>query len=72
MCLGIPGRIVAVVDDEPLRMGEVDFGPIRKRVCLATVPDAEVGDWVVVHAGVAISQLDEAAAAEVLALLEAL
>jgi hydrogenase expression/formation protein HypC len=72
VCLGIPGRIEAIRDDQPLRMGTVDFGGIRKPVCLATVPEATVGDWVVVHAGVAISLLDPAEAEQVLGLLEEL
>jgi hydrogenase expression/formation protein HypC len=66
MCLGIPGRIEEVTADEPLRMGRVSFEGIVKEVCLATVPDAAVGDWVVVHAGFAISVVDAEAAAEVL------
>jgi len=72
MCLGIPGRIVAIDDDQPLRMGTVDFGGIRKPVCLATVPEAGIGGWVIVHAGIAISMLDEAAAQDVLSLLDEL
>ena len=72
MCLGIPGRIVEVseIDAEGLmRMGKVDFGGIAREVCLAYVPEAEVGDYVIVHAGFAISQLDEAEAQETLALM---
>ncbi|MCB9678937.1 MAG: HypC/HybG/HupF family hydrogenase formation chaperone [Alphaproteobacteria bacterium] len=69
MCLGIPGRIEAITATEPLRMGRVRFGGIAKEVCLATVPEAGIGDWVVVHAGFAISVVDEAAAAEVLSWL---
>ena len=72
MCLGIPGRIVEVseIDAEGLiRMGKVDFGGIAREVCLAYVPEAEVGDYVVVHAGFAISRLDEAEAQETLALM---
>jgi len=71
MCLGLPGRIVSVTDDQPLRMGVVDFGGVTKEVCLATVPDAVIGDWVVVHAGFAISTVDEEAAREVLSWVEA-
>lgn len=71
MCLGLPGRIVSVTDDQPLRMGVVDFGGVTKEVCLATVPDAGIGDWVVVHAGFAISTVDEEAAREVLSWVEA-
>ncbi len=72
MCLGIPGRIETIDNTPPLRMGTVDFGGIRKRVCLATVPGAGAGDWVIVHAGIAISVLDEAAAQDVIALLDEL
>jgi hydrogenase expression/formation protein HypC len=69
MCLGVPGCIVRTVDDHGLRMGTVDFAGIRREVCLAYVPEAGVGDYVVVHAGFAISQIDAAAAATTLALL---
>jgi hydrogenase expression/formation protein HypC len=69
MCLGVPGRIEVITTTEPLRMATVSFDGLRKEICLATVPDATVGDWVIVHAGFAISVLDEGAAAEVLDLL---
>jgi hydrogenase expression/formation protein HypC len=69
MCLAVPGRIEAVTATEPLRMGTVSFEGLTKEICLATVPEAGVGDWVIVHAGFAISVLDEAAAAEVLGML---
>ncbi len=58
MCLGVPGQILDV-DDSPLRMGRVAFGPTVKEVSLACVPDAAPGAWVVVHAGLALDQLDE-------------
>ena len=61
MCLGVPGQILDV-DDTPLRMGRVAFGPTIKDVSLACVPDAGPGAWVVVHAGLALDQLDEEAA----------
>jgi hydrogenase expression/formation protein HypC len=61
MCLAVPGRILDVSTDEPLlRMARVLFGGIEKEVCLAYLPEAVSGDWVVVHAGFAISSLDEA------------
>ena len=69
MCLGVPGRIVRIADDEGLRMGTVEFGGITREVCLAYVPDARAGDYVVVHAGFAITQVDADAAAATLALL---
>jgi hydrogenase expression/formation protein HypC len=52
-----------------MRMGKVDFGGITREICLAYVPEADVGDYVIVHAGFAISQVDEAEAQETLALL---
>jgi hydrogenase expression/formation protein HypC len=61
MCLGVPGQILEV-DDSPLRMGRVAFGSAVKDVSLACVPEAGPGAWVVVHAGLALDQLDEAEA----------
>lgn len=60
MCLGIPGRIVDIRGDRGLPMGTVDFGGVRREVCLAYVADeVEPGDYVVVHVGFAISRVDE-------------
>ena len=61
MCLAVPGQVMAVQDD-PLRTGTVSFAGITKTVCLAMVPEARVGDYVIVHVGFAISRLDERAA----------
>jgi hydrogenase expression/formation protein HypC len=75
VCLGIPGRIVAIdgVDaDGGLRMGTVDFDGLRRPVCLACVPEAAVGDYVIVHVGFAISRVDEDEAARTLAVLRAM
>ena len=69
MCLGVPGRIVETQESGLMRMGKVDFGGITRDVSLAYVPEAEVGDFVIVHAGFAISQVDEAEAQETLDLL---
>lgn len=66
MCLAVPGQLVSISNaDEPLRMGKVSFGGIVKQVCLAYVPEAAIGDFVLVHAGFAISRLDETEAQEV-------
>jgi hydrogenase expression/formation protein HypC len=62
MCLGIPGRIVQIVDEQGLRMGDIDFGGVVRRVCLAYVPEAAIGDYAVIHAGFAISRIDAAEA----------
>ncbi len=63
MCLGIPGRIVEVHDTQGLSMGVVDFGGVRREVCLAYVADQiKPGDYAIVHVGFAISKVDEAEA----------
>jgi len=61
MCLAVPGQVVNVADD-PLRTATVSFGGVTKSISLAFVPDAGVGDYVIVHVGFAISKLDEEAA----------
>jgi hydrogenase expression/formation protein HypC len=69
MCLGVPGRITDIDEKAVLRMGTVDFEGVTREVCLTCVPEAGVGDYVIVHVGFAISQLDEAEARSTLALL---
>jgi hydrogenase expression/formation protein HypC len=64
MCLGIPGKITEIQPDGLMPMGKVDFGGVVREICLAYVPEAAVGDYVVVHVGFAISQIDEAEARE--------
>jgi hydrogenase expression/formation protein HypC len=60
MCLAIPGRILIIAGDDPLmRTGRVSFGGIVKEVNLAYTPEADVGDYVIVHVGFAISTLDQ-------------
>jgi len=71
MCLAVPGRVIEVTQ-ETLPMGKVDFGGVTRRVCLAYVPEARVGDYVLVHVGFALSRVDEEAARETLAILEQL
>ena len=71
MCLGIPGQIRSIEERE-LRMGNVAFGGIVKEGCLEYVPEARIDDFVIVHAGFAITVLDEREAAEVFGYLEQL
>ena len=71
MCLGIPGRIVEI-SDSGIAMGIVDFGGIRKDVCLAYTPEAELGDYVIVHVGFAITTVDQAEAERTLEVLRAM
>jgi len=68
MCLAIPGRITEIVETNGLRMGLIDFSGMVKEICLEYVPEAEPGDYVLVHAGFALSLLDEAEANQSLAL----
>ena len=69
MCLGIPGKVLDIDTEAALRTGRVAFGGVVRDVCLAYVPEAEVGDYVVVHVGVAISRMDAAEAARTFELL---
>lgn len=63
MCLGVPGRIESATEDAlGMRMGRVSFGGVVKEVCLAYVPEAKVGDHVLVHVGFALTVIDEAEA----------
>jgi hydrogenase expression/formation protein HypC len=71
VCLGIPGEILEThAGDLGLRMGTVRFGGAEREVCLAYVPEAQVGDYVIVHVGVAISTVSEAEANEVFGYLQ--
>lgn len=71
MCLAVPGQVVTIQND-PMRTGTVSFAGVTKSVSLAMVPEAEVGDYVIVHVGFAISRLDEAAARRSLELYRAM
>jgi hydrogenase expression/formation protein HypC len=66
MCLGIPGRVLERQDDG---LAKVDFGGVRRSVSIAFTPDVEPGDWVLVHVGFALAELDEREAQETLRLL---
>lgn len=71
MCLGVPGRVQEITANElGIQMGRVQFGGIQKEVCLSFLPEVAVGDYVIVHAGFAISQVDEEEAARTLELLK--
>lgn len=72
MCLAIPGRVMEIDATVQPRMGKVSFGGIQKKVCLEWMPEVNVGDYVVVHVGFAISKLDEKEALETLKLFDEL
>ena len=69
MCLAVPGRVIEIDRTVDPPMAKADFGGVRQRVCIAWVPEARVGDYVIVHVGFAISVLDEEAAKGTLDLL---
>jgi len=70
VCLGIPGHVVSLESAGGLRMGKVSFGGVVREACLEYVPEAVPGDYVIVHAGFAISCVDEKEAARTYQLLE--
>ena len=70
MCLGIPGKIIEISLQGDLPMGKVEFGGVRKDICLAYTPEARQGDYVLVHVGFAISRIDEAEANEIFSYLD--
>ncbi len=72
MCLAIPGKILETFDRQGLRMAKVAFGGITRETCLECVPEAVVGNYVLVHVGMALSIVDEAEAARTFELLEQL
>ena len=69
MCLGIPGKIIDIHELNNLQMGKIDFGGVTRDVCLAYVPEAQIGDYVIIHVGFALNIVSEEEAQETLALL---
>lgn len=72
MCLGIPGKIKEIYTQDNTKMGKIDFNGVELEVCLEAVPEAKVGEYVIVHAGFAISSMSESDAQETLDILEKL
>lgn len=71
MCLAIPGKVETIIGADPLtRMGRVNFGGVIKEACLACVPEARVGDYVIVHVGFALSKVEEEEAQKIFAYLK--
>jgi hydrogenase expression/formation protein HypC len=69
MCLGIPGKIIDIYDQDGLLMGKVDFGGVTREACLAYVPEAKIGDYTLIHVGFALNLIDELEALETLDLI---
>ena len=72
MCLAIPGKVIEVYEDRGLRMGRVDFGGTIRKACLQHLPEAGLGDYVLVHVGLALSRVDAEEAGRTYKLLEEL
>lgn len=70
MCLAVPGQVEEIYEANGARMGKVNFGGVVKDVCLAYLPEIEVGDYTIVHVGFAISKIDEASALKTLSVFE--
>ena len=59
MCLGIPGKVVEIFEEGGLKMGHIDYGGTQNKACLEYVPEIEIGQYTIIHAGFAISIIDE-------------
>jgi hydrogenase expression/formation protein HypC len=70
MCLAVPGKLISIKGEDINRTGKVSFGGVIKEVSLAYVPEAQIGDYVIVHVGFALSTVDEAEAQQVFGYLE--
>lgn len=70
MCLGVPGKVVSITDMAGMKIADVDISGVKRQVSLDLVPDAEEGQYVLVHAGFAIQVVDEEEAHETLRLLQ--
>lgn len=70
MCLGVPGKVLEIFEQDSLPMGKIEFGGIVKEACLAYTPEAAVGDYVLVHVGFALSRIDEKEAEEIFTYLD--
>ena len=69
MCLSLPGKIISIDDSSELLMASVDFGGVKRDVCIEWVPEAVIGDYILAHVGTALTILDEESALESIAAL---
>jgi hydrogenase expression/formation protein HypC len=70
MCLGIPGKILSIYEEQGTKMAKVDFGGVSREVCIEVIPEAKPNDWTIVHAGFALNILSEDEAQETLEILQ--
>ncbi len=69
MCLGVPGKIIEIYEANGLKMGKIDFGGVTREACLEYVPEAQIGDYTLIHVGFALNLISEEEAMETLQLL---
>jgi hydrogenase expression/formation protein HypC len=69
MCLGVPGKIIEIYEANGLMMGKIDFGGVTREACLAYIPEAQTGDYTIIHVGFALHLISEEEARETLELL---
>ena len=69
MCLGIPGKIISIYDKDGLKMGKIDFGGVSREACLEYVPEANFGDYALVHVGFVLNLISEQEAQETMQIL---
>ena len=69
MCLGVPGKIVEIYEADGIKMGKIDFGGVTREACLEYIPEANLGDYTIIHVGFALHLISEQEAQETLALL---
>lgn len=72
MCLGIPGKIIEIYEQNGLTMGKIDFGGVVREACLQYVPEAKLGDYTLIHVGFALNIISEADALETLEILNSI
>jgi hydrogenase expression/formation protein HypC len=70
MCLGIPGKVIALYQANGMKMAKIDFGGVIKEACMEYLPEVKVGDYTIIHVGFGLSILDEQEAKETLDLLK--
>jgi hydrogenase expression/formation protein HypC len=70
MCLGVPGKIIEIYESDGLRMGKIDFGGVIREACLEYVPEAEIGNYTLIHVGFALNLISEEEALETIDLLK--
>jgi hydrogenase expression/formation protein HypC len=70
MCLGIPGQIIETYQTNGLKMGKIDFGGVTREICLEYVPEAQIGDYALVHVGFALNLISELEAQETIELIQ--